>query len=151
MVCGLIPTFLGSLLFARFNFQVPERSGVVAVCASAMPARAAPSARVTSRRCMAFTCRDCNTSGRGFGSTGIPACAASWQGRCFEDARKRWRRWFDLEYEKNDVARRACLARSCCWDLLAQARLPVLLNGKGAGRRPAVVKAHATENGGTNC
>src|ERR1700722_2671682 len=26
----------------------------------------------------------------GFGSTGNPACAASWQGRCFEDARKRW-------------------------------------------------------------
>jgi hypothetical protein len=65
----------------------------------------------------------------GFGSTGNLACAASSQRRCVENARKRWRRWFDVEYERNDVARRACLARSCCGDSLAQAGLPVLLNG----------------------
>jgi hypothetical protein len=65
----------------------------------------------------------------GFGSTGIPACAASSQRRCVENARKRWRRWFDVEYERNDVAICAKQSRSRCVVKLAQAGMPVLLNG----------------------
>jgi hypothetical protein len=81
------------------------------------------------------------------GSTGIPACAASCQVLCVEDARKLWRRSFvapgfflgaltgrmpailncgceserQKRKRKNDVAFGAWLARLCCGVSLAQA------------------------------
>jgi len=54
--------FLGIVLFGRFIFQVPEKSGVVAVCASELPAKNVKRASARSRFLMLLIYRNCSTS-----------------------------------------------------------------------------------------